>query len=335
MDGCASDSKPLRRSTIDLSAQPEAWGQFWTTSRDGAIDLGADDPVANALRRHWQEQIPWLMHCNGVVDVGSGPAVLPRLLLALQPALLAKLQWICIDRARIERGTDVPATVRLMDDVDFGASSPPPGEPLPQGLVSNFGIEYLDTDALAGGCARWLAPGGRLHALVHASGSIIDRVSAAAADDIVWALDEVKLFDAVRVLLGVMATLPTDPIDRMMHGVGERDAYNRAVNQLKQRMETRRAVSAPLIDMLNSMGALSSLALRGNAEPAQRALASRHDALRGEVLRLQAMQRCALDDDRVLTLVQALGQEGITTESPSRLDCPLGNVAWVVSGRRN
>jgi len=201
--------------------------------------------------------------------------------------------------------------------------------------LSNFGIEYVDPAALATACARWLAPGGRLHALVHASGSIIDQVSGTAADDIAWALDDVGLFKAADALLAVMASLPSDPLDRMMHGVHERDAYNAAVNRLKQRMEARGAVSAPLMDMLNGLRGLTTLALGGQVQEARASLAARHDALRGEILRLRAMQRCALDEGRLQALLQALSVAGIAAEPPSRLACSLGSVAWVVAGRRS
>ena len=328
------DAPAFRRPTINTPVPLDAWSDFWSTSRQGAIDLGADDPVAEALRRHWLEQVPWLMACNTVVDVGSGPAVLPRLLLGLRPAQLGLLPWVCIDRAHIASGTDVPATVRLLDGVDFGASAPPVGDALADGIVSNFGIEYVEPATLAVGFARWLAPGGRLHAIVHASGSIIDQVSASAADDIVWALDEVKLFDAARELLATMSALPTDPIDRMMHGVNERDAYNAAVNRLKQRMETRGEVSAPLMDMLNGLRALTGLALDGSSEQALAALAARRVALRGEIQRLHAMKRCALDAERLQALSQALATAGIAADPVTCVDCALGSVAWVVSGRR-
>ena len=143
-----------------------------------------------------------------------------------------------------------------------------------------------------------------------------------------------KLFDAARDLLAVMATLPTGPMDRMMHGVSERDAYNAAVNRLKQRMETRGAVSPPLMDMLSGLRALIGLALGGQCAQAQVALAARGHALRGEIQRLHAMQRCALDAERLQALLQALSVAGIAADPVARLDCALGGVAWVVSGRR-
>jgi hypothetical protein len=248
--------------------------------------------------------------------------------------MLRRLPWVCIDQAHIADSADMPSTVRLLDGIDFGASAPPPGSALPEGMVSNFGIEYVEPVALATACARWLAPGGRLHALVHASGSIIDQVSASAADEIVWALDEVRLFDAARDLLAVMATLPTDAIDRMMHGVAERDAYNAAVNRLKQRMESRGAISAPLMDMLNGLRALTGLAMGGQGDQAQAALTARHHALRGELVRLKAMQRCAQDADRLQALLQTLSGAGIEPEPATQLDCALGTVAWIVSARR-
>jgi hypothetical protein len=322
------------RIIIDTKMQIDAWSTFWQTAKQGAIDLQADDPVARALRTHWLEQVTWMSACNCIADVGSGPAVLPRLILDLQPALLERVKWLCIDQACVVVSDDLPDTVTLLDQLDFGAANLPDHCPVPDGLVSNFGIEYVKPAQLAEACARWLSRGGRFHAVVHATGSIIDQVSGEAGLDIGWALEDVRLLDAAQDLFAVMMTLPTDPIDRMMHGVGQRDAYNTAVNRVKQRMEDRRAVSAPLMDLLNGLRALATLALAGQAAEAQEVLKLRRVALQGELLRLQAMRDSALDDTLLEGLRRGLESVGLVLDPATSLDCVLGRVAWVVSGYR-
>lgn len=323
----------LPETLVDTSSAPDAWSDFWSHTQHGAIDLQADDPVAEALREHWLEQVPWMAGCGSIADIGSGPAVVPLLLLARRGPLLGRVQWRCVDQARLPPVAALPATVRILDETDFAVALPL-GDAKVGALISNFGLEYLDAAAMAAACARWSMPGARLHAVVHAAGSVIDQVSAAAETDIAWALDDARLLDAGSAVLDAAATLPADPLDRLMHGVAERDAYNAVVNRAKARMDAAGRPSAALMDMLRGLSGLIGLALQGHAGQAKASLARKRQALRGELCRLQAMRASALDHAAVAALTTELGREGFTMEAPRRLQSSVGDVGWIVVGRR-
>ena len=318
---------------LDSTTRPDAWTDFWRATRQGAIDLHANDPVATALRVHWQAQIHWLSQCANLVDVGSGPAILPRLLLSLAPIALAHLRWTCVDRAHVTGGADVPVNVKLRDGEDFCVTEP--GADLADALVSNFGIEYLAHEGAAAASARWLRRGGQFHAVIHAHGSIIDRVSTASIDDIAWALDEVSLFERARALFVAMAGAPVDPIERMMHGVDVRDAYNAAVNRVKQRMEDRGTVSPPLLNMLNGIRLLAGLAANGSLPQAEASLAAQRAGLQAEVCRLRTMQVSAHSEMSLNAFEQKLQAAGFEQLERAHLDCEFGAIAWVVTAKRS
>lgn len=321
------------QASDEASAKHPPWSDFWSQTRQGAIDLAATDPVATALREHWLAQMAWLAGCTNVADVGSGPAVLPRMLLKHAPDALAGLRWVCLDQAHVPHGPDIPPEVDLRTGEDFVSSSP--GELLVDALISNFGVEYVtDQTLLASACARWLPTAGRLHVVVHSKASVIDQASGESADDIIWALEDVRLFDIAGQLFTSIASVPHDPIARMMHGVEVRDVYNAAVNRLKTRMQDRGSRSPVLIDMLNAIRSLADLAARGQPAQAHNVLDQMAAAFRGEVSLHRAMQSSALDESRLDELESALGISGFGDILREPLGCELGPIAWVVSARR-
>ena len=318
--------------TIETVSSRQAWSTYWQTSSGGAIDLRANDPVAESLRRHWGGQLPWLAKCQRVADVGSGPAVLAQLLYQMDAPGMAQLRWICIDHADLPEVPDLPPAIQLRGRVDF-AREAADAEGV-DAVLGNFGLEYVDREALAAACTRWLRPGGRLHGVMHVTGSVIDRVSTEAAADIAWALDEVGLHRATRPLLEAMAVLPEDPIDRMMHGVDARDAYNLAVNHLKQRMEDRGAYSAALLDMLNATRHLMAIVQAGDLEAALQALDARTVAMVAEVGRLADMRRSALAPADLDALTAGLRTAGLVDVAVESIACALGSVAVAVTARK-
>lgn len=317
----------------DSSDEPgaQAWSQLWAQSPRGAIDLAAEDPVAQALRGHWQAQAGWLAACDEVVDVGSGPAVLPLHLLGSTGDALGRVRWRCLDRASFaaEVGQALPGAIALEGGVDF-ADSVPAGPPA-AGLVSNFGLEYVRRDGVAAACRRWLAPAGRLSAVVHARGSVVDQVSQNSVDDLDLALRDARLFETSRELLSAMASLPSDPVERMMYGVDIRDAYNASVNALKERMQQRGAYSGVLVDMLNTVRDLAGWVRQGRLDEALAQLAQRRLDYAAERLRLADMQASAMDQAQVAGLAEQLRAAGFDEAGYAPLDCRLGRVAWLLS----
>jgi hypothetical protein len=256
------------------------------------------------------------------------------MLLGRHGPALAGLHWICIDSAEWPGARDAAPGLRLTlrTGENFSDALPPPGGV--DALLSNFGLEYVPREAAADACWAWLAGGARLHAVMHAQGSVIDLAARAHLADIGFALNEARLFTHGAAMLKALATAPVDPVERMMHAMDVRDAYNQAVNALKARMETAGARSAPLMDMLNGIAALTGAVRAGQLTPALETLLQREAAYRAECARLEAMRASALDDAGVTAFVQAAERAGLRDVQHERLDCSIGQVAWVVFGRK-
>lgn len=269
-----------------------------------------------------------------VADVGSGPAVLPRMMLSRTSHALDDVHWICIDSADWPAARDVTPGLRLTlrTKQDFADALPPPGGV--DAVLSNFGLEYVPHEAAAEACWAWLAGGARLHAVVHAQDSLIDRAATTHLGDIAFALRDARLFDHAAAMLQALATAPADPVERMMHAIEVRDAYNQAVNALKSRMEAAQARSAPLMDMLQGITALTGTVREGRLDAALTSLAQRSRDYEAECRRLEAMRRTALDEAGLASFRATLGRAGLRQVQAGPLDSSIGRVAWVVSARK-
>lgn len=315
---------------LPLAADPShAWSQHWQQTLTGSIDLLASDPVATALRTHWQSQIPALQLAGAIADVGSGPAILARLMSSLGWTPAPPAVWWCIDAAHLGSAWQhaLPASIRVLDQTPFDTAEPPHG-PV-DALVSNFGLEYLPLRSIAQAVPRWLRPNGIFNAVLHARGSVIDAVSREHAGDLRMALEDVRLPALAKDLVSALATAPADPVQRMMHGVETRDAYNAGVDRLKQVMEDRGRPSAVLMDLLRATTQVIR-DLKTVGEPAaQRTLEQLQAVYEGERRRLDQMLASALDETAAAhwrtTLQESAGLKHLELE---RLDCGIGTVAW-------
>ena len=311
-----------------------AWSDLWARTSRGSIDLDApDDPVAQALRDHWVSRRGWLAGLQQVVDVGSGPAVLARHLRGRPgPAALDGLVWWCVDAAALPLVDSPTPGLHCLGQTDFASAQPPQGPC--DGIVSNFGLEYVPRQGLAAACARWLAPGARLDAVAHARGSVIDLTACQTLADIEEALDGVRLFEHARRLLEAARTLPADPALRRQHGLAERHGYNRAVESLKASMEVRGQASAVWIDMLQALTQLVQRAVAGQAESSAARCASLESAYRAERQRLQAMRSSALGPSELEALAAAFREAGLSQPEWREIRAAAGLVAWHLSSQR-
>ncbi len=321
-----NDAKPTPAAT---------WTQFWNQRNNGAIDLHATDPVATAISQFWLGQADALQTCEQILDVGSGNAVLFRMLNAQLPAPpLPPLcpHWICLDHAQLPRTlhAEFGSRLTILDNTAFETSAPLNGGV--GAIVSNFGFEYAHQAQAVKACARWLMPRGVVRLLVHALGSVIDRTSSVSAGDLHDALHTHALFDRAGALMSAMASLPNDPFDRMAHGVDERDAFNAAVSALKRRMDDRGFAGATLVEMLQGIQSLAPRALAKETGPVQAQLTQWRSQFEHELARLAAMQASALDAAGARHLAQQFETEGLTATLTS-VDCALGQVGWAISAR--
>lgn len=316
-----------------MTQDAQAWSDHWQRTLVGSIDLQADDPVAAALRGSWAGRVGHLKTCTQIADVGSGPAILARLMERLGWSVKAPTVWWCIDQARLGQGWQhaLPSGIRVREQTSFERAQPLEG-PV-DAVVSNFGLEYLQLDAVAAALPRWLKPQGHLEAVLHAKGSVIDAASAEHLADLRLALQEVQLPERAVALAQAMATAPQDPTARMMHGVEVRDAYNEAVDRLKEVMEARGRASAVLMELLHGVTAhlrqMGSVGVDG-AVQGIRALAQAYEM---ECARLTQMQVSALDEAQAVAWRDALAavMPGGRPLKLGRVECRLGLVAWNLS----
>lgn len=317
-----------------MNTSSDGWSRYWSLTRRGAIDLAGPDPVAAALRAYWDRQVPGLQRCTCVADVGSGPAILARHMMTSHPDALRGMRWICIDEARIALPPESAPGLAIQTHYgeDFAQSSPA-GAPV-DGLVSNFGLEYVDRALVAQACRRWLRPGGLLRCMVHARDSVIDRQARDSAADLALALDDLDFFRRAGDLLDAIATLPADPAARRSHAPGVREAFNAVVDHLKRTMDTRGAPSSAWYEMLQGVHALVELALHGQVDDARAALLQREADYRDEIRRLALMQRCALDAAAVSALADSLRAASFDDVHHHVIECDAGTVAWSIGAVR-
>lgn len=86
------------------AASPDPWSQLWGQTVLPSWNLLGSDPAAVALREHWLAQQSWISDSLNVVDVGSGPAVLARLLSSMggeHQSTTKANNWLCVDQAQI------------------------------------------------------------------------------------------------------------------------------------------------------------------------------------------------------------------------------------------
>ena len=322
-----SDINSSDASTLD------PWSQLWGHTVLPSWNLLGNDPAAVALREHWLAQSSWISDGLQVIDVGSGPAVLARLLTSMGSGHtkgMKATKWLCVDQAQIPASSvsDLPSVKTL-----FGV----PWENLSASehdvsvLVSNFGLEYVSHELIARGCASWLEKkGARMHVVMHAKDSVIDRQTALGLSDLNLILDELNFPEQVFALLKSKVNAPADSVARIMHGVEVRDAFNQCVNRMKSILDQRGAAQSALLVWL----VLSREMLQGVSEGTLGAALERLKALRiaydAERSRLNAMRSCALDQSGIEALELELKLSGFDSIKISSLDCSMGTVAWVV-----
>ena len=211
----------------------------------------------------------------------------------------------------------------------------PPPAAVADALVSNFGLEYVSRDQLASTCAAWLAEGGRLHAVLHARDSLIDRHAAWGLGDLDLILDELDFPGRIGAVLRAKVTAPADPLDRMMYGTDVRDAFNEGVNQMKSRLELRGTMEGALLEWLVLSRDLVQSVSEATLATALEHLQTRRAAYDAERSRLSAMRASAMELSELKALERELVLQGFESIQLGSLEGSIGPVAWVVDALKS
>ena len=318
------------------ASTPDPWSQLWGQTVLPSWNLLGSDPAAVALREHWLAQKSWISGSLQVVDIGSGPAVLARLFASMdsgQEKSATATQWLCVDQAQIP-STSVSDLPFVTGKFGVPWENVSASEHQANAIVSNFGLEYVSHELIARGCASWLEKGGRLHAVMHAQDSVIDRQSALGLSDLNLILDVLGFPEQVAALLESKVTAPSDSVARIMHGVEIRDAFNQSVNRMKTVLDERGDAQSALLDWLVLSRDIVQTVSEGTLSAAQENLKTLRVLYEAERSRLTAMRSCALDPSGMDAIAVELKLSGFDPVHVSRLECSLGTVAWTLDAHK-
>jgi hypothetical protein len=326
-----------------------AWHAHWNNTGVAAIDLFENNPVSNTLQAFWNRVFQDHREAS-TLDIGAGAGALAAL------ALKSKVQvgrWICLDSAA-SASTHWPKQKSDVYNPQWSIGSIEKVVPTVKVdlIVSNFGAEYADLSQVATCVRAWSHETTRIAWVLHARDSIIDQQSQLSLADLNYLLSKTRFFSTTQNLISKAADVPTDPLERMMHGVQERDAFNLEVNGLKAYMAQQQRRSSVLIQCLQiATATVEQLVQRkGNIVEAVQRFEGFVRALQFEKERLEQMNSVALDGTQVETLTKSLAHHGFRnlrvqqlhmqpSQSPQE-QLPVQSakqatptlIAWVVNG---
>ncbi len=313
--------------------QIQAWNDHWKNTGAGSINLFEDSPVANALRGFWWPHLAWIGQVK-VLDIGAGSGMLAGL--ALQQKIKVS-NWLCLDPAESAK-THWPKQNSALYDPNWIVGSLESVAPTAKvdAIVSNFGIEYSDLQQAPAKIKAWASDEVKLALVLHAKGSVIDEQSQQASTDLAFLLNQTTLKTSALALIEKARSLPSDPEERMIYGMQERDAYNNDVNRLKTYMGDGARRSPVLLQVLQLASQYIVQAQRTGASPD--GFAQFLNSLEWETERLRQMQAAALDEQKILDLANGLAAAGFANLKIERIltEQPAQNnvnrlVAWAVS----
>lgn len=158
----------------------DPWTLFWRSNNLQSCVPTTSDASVPALDQLWASFAASLPASCSVLDLATGNGIVPFQLLGKRD----DLQITATDRAAIDplRNLDEHAgrlsRVRFRPSIDLADPAMQLG--VFDAVTSQFGVEYLPTEARAGAIERHLAPGGSFCLVVHHSSSAI--VAPRAAD---------------------------------------------------------------------------------------------------------------------------------------------------------
>jgi hypothetical protein len=287
----------------------DAWHDHWKNTGVAAIDLFENNPVSNTLRAFWTSVFLENQTAT-TLDLGAGAGALAAL------ALQSKIQvgrWICLDSAASasthwpRQKSDLYNPKWLIGSIE----EVPPTKKIDL-IISNFGTEYADLNQVPSRARAWSRDTTKIAWVLHARGSIIDQQSHLSLTDLNHLLGQTQFVLTTLALISKAADVPSDPLERMMHGVQERDAFNLEVNGLKAYMAQQQRRSSVLIQSLQiATSTIEQLVQRkGNVVEALQRFEGFVRALQFEKERLEQMSSAALNAEQVKELAKSLSDQG-------------------------
>jgi SAM-dependent methyltransferase len=301
-------------------AQRQAvWTRHWSTGAAHSCAGSFGDTYGGALAQAWR-----LWHADTapgcrVLDVASGSAALPRLLLELRPDLAMDVDAVDLAHTTPAWLGQRPAgsAVKLRFHTGVAAESLPFEDGSFDAVISQYGLEYADTGTALSEALRVLAPHGRIALVLHHAASRPVTLAAVEIAHIDWLLGEQGLVAAVRGMLAPMASAATLEGRARLAQDPTADAARRRFNAAQAELRQR----AQVVDGADVLGEaqdgaarLLQLAVERGETAAHQAWQQLERGLSDARWRLQELQARALDATAAHQLCAQLQQRGKQSE---------------------
>lgn len=296
----------------------EAWASYWAATAQSSVGSGCLTHAADALEAAqsaaWRDFAGRLPRGARVLDLGTGNGTVLIRLLRLRP----DLELRGVDSSPIL--PPVRSGIILCPSISI-EQLPYPAESF-DGLTSQFGYEYADTDRAASEVARVLKGGGLFQMIIHRRDSPVVAHNLGRRAALRWALSTGGWLDKARELVSAQTVRPISRLEEF-----------RTAPQEARRLFPHQSVAAEIVT------AIVLTLERGHGSPANRtadALTALEAKARNEIDRLDALDRAACDAERVASIVAALRSTGLQAElGPDLIDTKSNTpFAWLVSGWR-
>jgi len=287
----------------DAHARPAVWTRYWASGAGHSFGGGADSRYEGPIAEYWLGQFGLLQAGQRWLDLATGNAALPRLLIEARPEL--DVQIDAVDLASIDPAWTASLTpkvrqrLRLHGGVQVEAL-PFAGETFHL-VTSQYGIEYADLARAIPEMLRVTVPGGHIALLVHVADARPVALAHLELPHLDWLLGPDGLLDATAELLEPLARATTPQGRALLSADPQaariRERFNATQATLTHRAEASGDGSDVLFEMRAVVGEAVSLAAQGDLQSANRHLQGARRAAEDARLRLQQLCRHALSRD--------------------------------------
>ncbi len=317
-----------------------AWKQFWTGRADGQEHQFRDDRAASVLHGHWGRVLDDAFSGKtqiSLIDLACGEGeVLGLAGLAAQKASGLAVHAVAADIAKDAVGLASSRQTAFIPHALVADSASLPIADMSFDLVlSQYGLEYAGPEAVLE-AGRIVAPGGRLHALLHCAGGAV----AQSCQPIATFLEQVIRSGLLERLDDFVITIP-----RAMAGTVSRETGQACAESLREAVEAAAQAAGPaapgpardhVVRLIQDCQSVASRLGAYRTEDLQAWITAQSVELEAFHHRMTSMLRVALNHDEIQRVAGQLSALGLSVANVETLALEAGAppLAWIVDARR-